>query len=206
MYDHLIRPRKRSYFIVPAVSIVIGMVVYFAWRFYVVENWTDYATPYVFPGSHSVVFPEAGVYLVLYEYETSTGAETSSSSLDITDLSVDIGGALGTTVPIVLRASRSVEVGDRFVTLVTVFMVTHPDSVQFSAGHRSGKRQPEFVLSIMRSGAFDSLLWTGYVAAAFFLLGFIVAAVSPIITWRKRKKSKMQLAQQAPRTKWMMPV
>ena len=201
MYDHLVRPRKRSYFVVPAVSIIIGMVVYFAWRSYIIENWTDYATPYVFPGSHPIEFQEAGGYLVLYEYATSIGDKYSSSSPDITDLSVDIGGAFGTTVPIISKASRSIKVGDRLVTLVTAFMVTHPDRVQFSAGYRSGKLEPEFVLSVMRSGTLESFLWTGYVAAAFLFLGFIIAALSPIIIWRKRKKSRMQLAHQFSRTK-----
>ena len=201
MYDHAIRPRKRSYFIVPAVSIMIGLAVYFGWRTYVVENWTDYTTPYVFPGSHPIEFQEAGGYLVLYEYPTSVGDKYSSSSPDISDLSVDMGGAFGTPVPIIPKASGSIKVGDRQVTLVTAFMVPHPTRVQMSAGYQSGKLEPEFVLSIMHSGTLESFLWTGYVAAAFLFLGFIIAALSLIIIWRRRKKSRMQLAHQFSRTK-----
>jgi hypothetical protein len=80
MYDHLIRPRKRFYIIIPAVCIAAGFIIAYSCYSYIVNNWSDYATPYVFPGSHHIEFQEAGPYLVLYEYKTTVNDKSYSTT------------------------------------------------------------------------------------------------------------------------------
>jgi len=199
--DDLIRPRKRFYFIIPVVCAAIGMAAAFAWHSYIVENWRVYTTPCVFPGSHSIEFQETGLYLLLYEYETSLGDKNYSTTRDISELSVDTGLTSRTRAPLDLKSSRfdttdAATVGNSTVRPVATIRINNPERVQFTAGYRSGKRLPEFVLSIIPRETLVSFLWTGAVAAGFLILGLILAVLSPIVVWRKRKKSRMRLEKQ----------
>ena len=153
-------------------------------------------TPYVFPGSHPIEFQEAGSYLVLYQYETTIGDKSYSTSPDTTDLSVDIGGAFGTKVPLDLRDSSGFYMLGNRVKAIASLWIRYPERVRFSAGYRSGKLEPEFVLSIIPSKKLEPLTEKATWAGTMMLLGFVFAVFSPILIWQKRTKSQIQLAQQ----------
>lgn len=196
--NDLIRPRKRFYFILPALGLVIGITAAIAWNSYIVENWREYATPCVFPGSHSIDFQETGIYLVLYEYESFVGGENYSTTRDISELSVDTGWTPATRLPLDLNASRldstdAVTLGNCEMRPVTTVRITNPGRVQFTVGYRSGKRLPEFVLSFIPRNTLVSFLWAGGIAAG---VGFIFAFLSPIVIWWKRKKSRQRAEEQ----------
>lgn len=201
MYNDLIRPRKRYYFILPAVCIMIGWGVPFG---IFVHNLTS-VTRYVFPGSHPIEFQEAGSYLVLYEYETTIENKSYSTTPDITDLSVDIGGAFRTKVPLDLRDSSGLNMPGSRAKAIASLWITYPERVRFSAGYRSGKLEPEFVLSIIPSEKLESLTQKATWAGTMMLLGFVFAVFSPIFIWQRRRKSQIQLAQQYYKAKRTVP-
>jgi hypothetical protein len=115
---------------------------------------------------------------------------------DVSDLSVDFGGAFGTRVPLDLRSASTLKAGDLEVKPVSAMLVKYPERVRFSAAYRSGKSQPEFVLSIISYETLQTLMWTTFIAAGFVALGFVAAIVSAIIILVKRKRSRIQLIMQ----------
>ncbi len=119
MHEHVVRPNKWYYLIVPLGFILGGVVIDLVFTYLLVLRWDDYAQKYIFPGSHEIELHGRIGYSVFYEYEQSNEGNQDQFPETVPNFSITSVSANGEEVPIRFtpEASRMV-LGNRTIRMI----------------------------------------------------------------------------------------
>jgi len=138
------------------------------------------------PGE-KVLTLEPGHYTIFHEHQSTVDGRIYSGT-DVTGLVVRVAPVDGGE-PLALEqpgVTSSYSLGGRSGYAVLVFDVTEPGDYRLTAGYAQGEEKSKAVLAVGR-GMTGGILSTVFSAIGIAFLGFAVAAVVAVMTYRRRR-------------------
>lgn len=177
-------PSPWFYAIGPAV-IVVTLAAAIAFFVLGIVNMAP-QTRFVVPGSQEMELKK-GTYTVFYEYHSSVGGVSYSTSEYLDDMVVTVRSEDGTEVVPVkdTSTSTSYEIGSRAGVSMFEFHIDEPGTYVLTAWYEDGSTRPSVVLAVGRSNFLRVFL----PAVPLGFVGFLIGVLLLVSVFVKRRKA-----------------